>query len=720
MTRHTSRTTWALLAVVLTAQVAVLVWHHGRETTEPHEVPVAIQGPAVVAQSVAQRLNRLSGEPVRAVVLGEDDDPTASVRDGSTVAALVVDLRAAKNVLHVSSVNDPEMTGVMRTMATRASKPMGRTFVVREVAPLENKDLDRTTVARVGGLWVASGFLLAVVWALVGRRRRTSPVPGLRSSLLLAAACVGSSLVVATVLATKSGGSFVTWWAVGFVATYATAVAATALEVLLGLVGVALASTVFLFLAAPLMSGRDPRLLPGFWWEVAPWTLHGATNEIATSVSWFGESVPLRPALFLGGVVALALVVLLTANGLQGRATDRGRPVDAVPWRLKVLAIAVPMAMALLAATLAAPDRATVVSAERVPGSSEMPCVATPKVSNLEQLNEFVGSLRGGAAFQGADVGADVGLQDGRRLWVFGDTLRAPGFDGQRFVRNSMLVLGQGCAQAVLPADKGAIVPDRRDGVGYWPMSIARVQREGYDLVGVATQRVHGTDAPDGAFAFEALGSSIAVFVVPRGAAPQLLEQRDIGKDDKNPANPQWGAAAAVTGGWVYLYGTARPDEKGVFGFSLRVARTRIDSLLDDTGWQYWDGRAWQGRASRAAELIAADQGVSQTLSVFPRNGRWYAVSKRDEVFGSDLVVWSAPSPTGPFDAGTVVGEVPTDLKTGQLRYMPLAHPDLIPDPATVLVSYSRNNTDVKKIESNPFLYRPQFLRVTLPTAPAR
>ena len=108
---------------------------------------------------------------------------------------------------------------------------------------------------------------------------------------------------------------------------------------------------------------------------------------------------------------------------------------------------------------------------------------------------------------------------------------------------------------------------------------------------------------------------------------------------------------------------------------------------------------------------------MSQTLSVFSRKGRWYAVSKRDEFLGSDLVIWSAPSPTGPFDSGTVVGKLPTDLKTGQLRYMPLAHPDLIPDPTTVLVSYSRNNTDVKKVENDPFLYRPQFVRVTLPTS---
>jgi uncharacterized protein DUF4185 len=710
-----SRTTWVLLAIILVAQCAVLVWHHGHRAAQPHEVPVVIQGPAIVAQDVASRLNRLSGDPLRAVVEQDAEEARGSVQDGSAVAALVVDPGRPENVLYVSAVNDPDMTALARTLATRVGKPMGRTFVMKEVAPAQHPGLGRSTVAVVSGFWVASGFLLAVLWSVLWWRRRTTSVPGVRPVALLAAACACASLVVASVVSPQ-GGSFVTWWVLGFATTFASAISTAALEVLFGLVGMALASTFFLFLAGPLMSGRDPRLLPGFWWEVAPWTLHGATRELATALSWFG-SFPVRPALVLGGVVIVSLVVLVAAAQLLDRPVEGSRAVDAVPWRLRVIAIVVPVAMALVAATFLAPGAARAVSAEPVPGASQTDCVATPEITNLQQLNTFARTVRGNPSFQGADVGADVLLQDGRRLWVFGDTLRAPGFQGQRFVRNSMLVIGGGCAASVLPADNGAIVPDRGDGIGYWPMSIARVQRGGYDLVGVATQRVASTGTPDGAFAFESLGSSMAVFVVQKGGTPQLLAQEDMGRDNKDPARPEWGAASAVEGDWVYLYGTARPDEKGVFGFSLRVARTRIDDILDQSKWRYWDGSSWQAKASRARELIGADQGVSQTLSVFSRKGKWYAVSKRDEFLGSDLVIWTAPSPTGPFDSGTVVADLPSDLKTGQLRYMPLAHPDLLADPKTVLVSYSRNNTDVDKVEDDPFLYRPQFLRVPLPDA---
>jgi len=140
-----------------------------------------------------------------------------------------------------------------------------------------------------------------------------------------------------------------------------------------------------------------------------------------------------------------------------------------------------------------------------------------------------------------------------------------------------------------------------------------------------------------------------------------------------------------------------------------------VTDLVHTDRWQYWDGHRWQQDAARAGVLIPADGGVSQTLSVFERGGRWYAVSKRNEVLGTDLVVWQAPAPTGPWDRGTKVANLPSDPSTGELRYMPLAHPDLFPEATSVLVSYSRNNTDAAKVQGDPFLYRPLFVKVDLP-----
>ncbi|MDN5745262.1 MAG: hypothetical protein L0H31_09085 [Nocardioidaceae bacterium] len=110
-----------------------------------------------------------------------------------------------------------------------------------------------------------------------------------------------------------------------------------------------------------------------------------------------------------------------------------------------------------------------------------------------------------------------------------------------------------------------------------------------------------------------------------------------------------------------------------------------------------------------------ADGGTSQTLSVFKQDGTWYALSKQDAFLGTDLVVWTAPSAHGPFSAAKPLARLPSDTVRGNLRYMPLAHPGLLPKPGTMVVSYSRNRTDVQDVITNPLLYRPRFLRVELP-----
>ena len=304
-------------------------------------------------------------------------------------------------------------------------------------------------------------------------------------------------------------------------------------------------------------------------------------------------------------------------------------------------------------------------------------------------------------------------LEDGRRLWVFGDTLRQEGFDGQRLVHNSMLLFSAGCATVVMPRDHGAVVPDRADGVGYWPMDVAAVHPQGYDLVGISLLRVRTTGT--GIFDFQVLGPAIALFEVPVGRAPRLLTVRDLGPDDPDLSRPLWGAAVEPVGDRVYVYGTAQPPGEATFGRALSVARATLLDVADQSAWEYWDGRRWQPRARRAAPVIAAQGGVSQVLSVFERDDTWYVVSKRDDVFGRDLVIWKGSSPVGPFVPSAPLAELPSDSAGGLLRYMPLAHPDLLPEKGTVVVSYSRNVADLERVVDDPDLYRPKFLRVRLP-----
>ena len=79
-----------------------------------------------------------------------------------------------------------------------------------------------------------------------------------------------------------------------------------------------------------------------------------------------------------------------------------------------------------------------------------------------------------------------------------------------------------------------------------------------------------------------------------------------------------------------------------------------------------------------------------------------------------DITVWTADAPTGPWSSGTVVAPVAQGA-TGQLRYMPLAHPTLFPKEGSVVASYSTNDTNSERVAADPLRYRPHFVEVPLP-----
>lgn len=340
-------------------------------------------------------------------------------------------------------------------------------------------------------------------------------------------------------------------------------------------------------------------------------------------------------------------------------------------------------------------------------------CVPFSTPTSVDQLNAQLSSTAASPYFRGADVGASVRLSDGRGMWVFGDTIRDEGAKGGRMVRNSMLMWSPGCLTSVLPDGGGAFVPDRDASVGYWPMSIAVSPRDGYDLVGIMMQRVTGSG---NAWSFQTLGPALAVVRVDPGKKPQLLSISDLGLDDASSERPAWGAAATIgIDGFVYLYGTSKPGDGSSFGYAVQVARVPVDQVLDQTKWTYWDGYSWQGNPLAAVKVIGAVGGVSQTFSVIFQNGKTYAISKRDEAIGNDLVVWVADAPEGPFYASDPVAYIPSDPEKKLWVYMPIAHPELLPKPGAVVVSVSQNSDDLARVLQYPQLYRPTFMEITLP-----
>jgi hypothetical protein len=340
-----------------------------------------------------------------------------------------------------------------------------------------------------------------------------------------------------------------------------------------------------------------------------------------------------------------------------------------------------------------------------------MECRPQAPYVDLQELADDFARAPSIAGLAGGDIAANVALHRGDRLFVFGDSLIDTGTP-DTIVRNSLLRFTDSEVCLVLGPQGSAFVPDRGDGVGYWPMSLLEIAPDG--RVVIFLQRVRDTFVAGGHF--ETLGPSLAEVGIDGSGTPYLVRVIDIGRDNPSRERIGWGAASWMgDDGYAYVYGTANPEDELACGWSLHVARMPADRVFDTGSWEYADGRGWSSRPGSAAALIEAVGGVSQTLSVFAADDTWYAVSKRDDFLGSDVVIWRSPGPAGPFDAGITVARRPSDLDAGTLAYAALAHPTLFPRAGTMVVSVSRNTTDPAALTDDPTLYRPEFFRVPLP-----
>jgi hypothetical protein len=345
----------------------------------------------------------------------------------------------------------------------------------------------------------------------------------------------------------------------------------------------------------------------------------------------------------------------------------------------------------------------------------EPACPPQPSLATVsaDELNTVMGRLDL-PAWQSGDVGASAQLSDGRVFWVFGDTVRSAAFE-PRMVSNSVLVTSGTCVSQLITDVPGPVLPETTNRLSQWPMSAVRIppttaDGEGArDVVVVYSARVQrGARAWD----FLVRGASAAVFVVGADGVPRLDRMAALTPDDVDPTHIHWGAAATVDGEHVYVFGTASTGESQVFGRELYVSRMPVDSPDDAARADYWDGTRWQPDHSRAAPVLDAEEGVSQMLTVDQMDGRWLAVSKRGGDLADNITVWSSDQPYGPWTAREVTAMAPAI--PGEVRYSPMAHPDVATRSGALLVSVSRNPSELQTLVDLPWLGRPLFGEVWL------
>ncbi len=378
------------------------------------------------------------------------------------------------------------------------------------------------------------------------------------------------------------------------------------------------------------------------------------------------------------------------------------------------------MGSALLAflTACAAPSAQDIVIAPGIVDGVELltDCRTYPQPTTVEDLDQLATTALDHPGFQGGDGAMSIELGDGRRLVLFGDTLRERSYPGGSVVRNSMMLFDEDQACVLSGPDGREVVSDRDDGVGYWPMSLVARSSGGIEDVAIMMQRVAATASDD--LGFVILGTSLVRMRIPHDGVPRVLETIDMQADDPSRSRITWGSAMwRGDDEWIYVYGTRNPQRVGAYGWSLHAARAKWGDLADQDRWQFWDGERWSPQRSQVATLIGADGGVAQVLSVFARDDVWYAVSTKDGDLGDDVAVWTAQQPTGPFTAHPTVLSLPVEQFDGALTYLVLAHPGLFDESGSVVISYSRGSTNWEALVRQPLRYRPAFERIELPVS---
>lgn len=317
---------WVISAAALGAlQLVVLVTLAlAGPDDHTHDAPVGVVAPPVVAQIVIDAANDLPGHPVDVSALDTSDQARQSVRGGTSIAAVVVDLSEDQDVVYVSSANGSEVNRAVLQQIREVELSFGRTVVVRDAAPTLRGDGDARGVYLLVGTCILLGFLAPIV--ITWLRGPVAPTArrGVVRVLTVGASSVVIGLGLGAVAAARYDTGIIEWWLLSALLMFATTSTTLAFESLFGVLGIGLATTLFVLAAAPLIRLGHPLLLPQPWSVITPWLPHGAALEAGRAAAYFGGSVA-RPFLVLTAWSLLAVVVLADARRERSVTEVRSR-----------------------------------------------------------------------------------------------------------------------------------------------------------------------------------------------------------------------------------------------------------------------------------------------------------------------------------------------------------------------------------------------------------
>jgi len=314
-----------LLLGVLLVQLGFILSYVGAfHAPAPHDVDLAVVGPAQAAEQTVTRLNALDGHPLHARTAADEAAARTLIDDRQVYGALLLGPDGHDTLL-VAGGAGTSVTSATQSVLAQAEAAQRRTLTVDDIVPVNSGDNRGLSGFYLAVGWVVGGYLLATALAVVGGRPRGLPATARRLTLVAGYAALsglGGALIVDQILGVYAGH----YWALaglGALVVFATAAFTLALQAVLDFVGIGLVIMLFVVLGNPSAGGAyGTALLPPFWAAIGPWLTPGAATDGIRSIVYFGGTGAGQPLWVLAGYAVFGVALTVVATWYRDRRTS--------------------------------------------------------------------------------------------------------------------------------------------------------------------------------------------------------------------------------------------------------------------------------------------------------------------------------------------------------------------------------------------------------------
>lgn len=306
---------------------------------------------------------------------------------------------------------------------------------------------------------------------------------------------------------------------------------------------------------------------------------------------------------------------------------------------------------------------------------------------------------RYGNGWTGGDIAYSYKLNDGRSLWLFGDSFLDTVYPNRTRPVNgfihSVFASTQGLGNNFTTIVRGTLDNPQtmfpvKAPLQYWSNCVFTNTAGTKLYVQLVTVKSTGDG---GLFGFENVGNAIGIMSLPDLTLEKIIPTNNSGTID-------WSSCTYEEGDYVYIYGV----ESTKYNKFMHVSRRKRNTPFRNV--EFYNGTTWVNDSAQSKRIFG---GLSEQYSFFQHKGKYYLLSQ-GTLLDDDIFMWDAASPVGPFSNKRHVYKTP-QYGGNIITYNATVHYEFT-DGDKLLVGYCTNSFDATDLFTNADNYRPYFITI--------